>query len=81
MEALIHSINNLFAQLGLPSDEASIGHFIKTHSPLPAGVALADAAFWTVAQASFLREELLNDADWAEVIDELNALLHANGDS
>lgn len=75
----MHSINNLFAQLGLPSDEASVAQFIKTHSPLPIGVSLSDAAFWTPAQASFLREELLNDADWAEVIDELNAQLHAKG--
>lgn len=73
----MHSINNLFAQLGLPSDEASIECFIKTHCPLPASVALSDAPFWTPAQASFLREELLNDADWAEVIEELNSQLHA----
>jgi hypothetical protein len=77
MEAPMHSINNLFAQLGLPSDEASVEHFIKTHSPLPTGIALCDAPFWTPAQASFLHEELLNDADWAEVIDELNSQLHA----
>jgi hypothetical protein len=79
MEAPMHSINNLFAQLGLPSDQASVEHFVKTHSPLPTGVILSDAPFWTLAQASFLREELLNDADWAEVIDELNAQLHAKG--
>ncbi len=79
MEAPMHSINNLFAQLGLPSDQASIEYFIKAHSPLPAPVALSDAPFWTPAQASFLREELLNDADWAEVIEELNARLHTSG--
>ena len=79
MEAPMHSINNLFAQLGLPSDQASVEHFIKTHSPLPAGVTLADAPFWTPTQASFLREELLNDADWAEVIEELNTKLHISG--
>ena len=38
--------------------------------------ALSEAAFWTPAQAAFLREEILNDADWAEVIDQLNAELH-----
>jgi Protein of unknown function (DUF2789) len=79
MEAPMHNINNLFAQLGLPSDQVSIEHFIKTHSPLPTDVALSDAPFWTQAQASFLREELLNDADWVEVIDELNARLHTSG--
>ncbi len=77
METPIHSICNLFAQLGLPSDQASVERFISTHSPLPAGVTLSDAPFWTPAQALFLREEFLNDADWVEVIDELNAQLHA----
>ncbi len=78
MEAPVHSISSLFAQLGLPSDQTSVEHFIKDHRPLPAGIALCDASFWTQAQASFLREELLNDADWAEVIDELNARLHTS---
>jgi len=79
MEAPVHSIGNLFAQLGLPSDQASVEQFIKRHSPLPAGIVLSEAPFWTSAQAAFLREELLKDADWAEIIDELNARLHASG--
>ncbi len=75
METPIHSMHNLFAQLGLASDQAFIEHFIDTH-PLASSVALCDAPFWTPSQALFLREEILNDADWAEVIDELNAALH-----
>lgn len=77
MEAPMHSMSNLFAQLGLPSDQAAIEHFINTHSPLPTNIVLAEAPFWTPAQASFLREEILKDADWVDVIDELNAELHA----
>jgi hypothetical protein len=65
-------MNNLFAQLGLPSDTAAIERFIVDHRPLDDSVCLSDAAFWTTAQAAFLREELLEDADWAEVIDALN---------
>lgn len=76
MESPVHSMRNLFAQLGLPSDQASIDQFIVTHSPLPDGMTLADAPFWTPAQASFLREEILEDADWAEIVDQLNASLH-----
>lgn len=76
MESPVHSMRNLFAQLGLPSDQASIDQFIATHSPLPQGMTLADAPFWTPAQANFLREEILEDADWAEIIDQLNANLH-----
>jgi uncharacterized protein involved in type VI secretion and phage assembly len=77
MEASIHTLNNLFAQLGLPSDEDSITTFIKSHSHLASDIMLSEATFWTPAQAAFLREEILKDADWAEVIDQLNASLHA----
>ena len=77
MEPPMHSINNLFTQLGLESDDASIAQFIQTHRALASDVVLSEAAFWTPAQAAFLREEILNDADWAEVIDQLNAELHA----
>ena len=76
MEPPMHTINNLFAQLGLASDDASIAQFIQTHRAAR-DVVLSEAAFWTPAQAAFLREEILNDADWAEVIDQLNAELHA----
>jgi len=77
MESSMHSLSNLFAQLGLLSDEFAIQRFIKTHSPLATNILLSDAPFWTPAQASFLREEILNDSDWAEVIDQLNAKLHS----
>ncbi|MGZ8984066.1 MAG: DUF2789 domain-containing protein [Methylotenera sp.] len=77
MESSTHSLSSLFDQLGLPSDLMAIENFIKMHNPLPTNVLLSDALFWTTAQASFLREEILNDADWAEVIDQLNAKLHS----
>ena len=78
MDQSIHPFAELFAQLGLPSDEQSIRQFIASHTPLAAGIALAEASFWTPAQASFLREEILEDADWAEVVDQLNAALRAD---
>jgi hypothetical protein len=77
MEAPIHTLTNLFEQLGLPSDSASIDGFIQKHHPFAGEVLLSDAFFWTPAQASFLHEEILYDADWAEVIDQLNQKLHA----
>ncbi|MBI4997121.1 MAG: DUF2789 domain-containing protein [Rhodocyclales bacterium] len=70
-----HDLANLFAQLGLAHDPAAIDAFIAAHRPLPAGVRLADAPFWSPTQAAFLAEELQVDADWAEVIDELNSEL------
>jgi len=76
MERPIHDLSSLFAQLGQASDDAAIERFIKSHSPLPQTVQLHEAPFWTPAQACFLRESLLQDADWAEVADALNAELH-----
>lgn len=70
-----HPWCELFAQLGLPTDEAAIHAFLQAHAPLPAGVALADAPFWSAAQAAFLREAIVGDADWAEVVDQLDAAL------
>lgn len=77
METAVHTLNNLFAQLGLPSDPADIDRFVKNHRPLPAAQALHEAAFWSPAQATFLREEVLVDADWAGIVDRLDAELRA----
>ncbi len=77
MEKSFHRFSELFSQLGLQMDAAGIRKFLDAHSPLPDDVLLADAPFWTPAQASLLREELLEDADWAEVVDQLNVALRA----
>jgi len=77
MERPGHNMSNLFAQLGQANDEAAIASFIEKHSPLADDVQLHEAAFWTPSQASFLCEVILEDADWAEVADELNAELRA----
>ena len=75
MDANLHTMSNLFAQLGLPTDAAAIDAFIAAHRPLGNGVALYRAPFWSSAQRSFLKEEIIEDADWAGVIDELNLRL------
>jgi hypothetical protein len=67
--------SDLFAQLGLPSDEASIHRFLRAH-PLPADVRLDQGACWTPAQARLLRESLAQDADWAPMVDRLNVAMH-----
>jgi len=72
-----HHFCELFAQLGLPSDVPDVVGFIQSHAPLDANVRLEDAPFWNPAQAALLREELIGDADWAEVIDQLNLALRA----
>lgn len=70
-----HTMQDLFAQLGLPDSPAEIQGFVRRHRPLPDHLRLADAPFWTDSQASFLREQLRVDDDWAVQIDSLNALL------
>lgn len=75
MEHPDHAFSELFEQLGLPADAASIQAFIETHAPLPDEVPLSEAPFWSQAQAAFLRDALEDDADWAEVVDHLNASL------
>jgi hypothetical protein len=75
MDKNFHGFTELFAQLGLPNDASSIRQFIQIHSPLNASVRLEDASFWNVAQATLLKEKLLDDSDWSEVIDRLNLAL------
>ena len=75
METPIHSINSLFKQLGLPYETDEVDAFIAFHRPLPDHCLLHEAAFWSASQATFLSEEIEDDADWAEVVDELNARL------
>ncbi|MCX7156491.1 MAG: DUF2789 domain-containing protein [Rhodocyclales bacterium] len=75
MENSIHRLCDLFGQLGLPDDVASIERFILTHRPLHNAVHVADAPFWTTSQAQFLREEIGKDGDWAELVDILGSLL------
>lgn len=77
MDLSHHALTDLFDQLGLPSSAGDIGRFIEQHRPLPRGMELADAPFWTEAQSHFLREEIEEDADWAELVDELDAMLRA----
>ena len=76
MDLSTHTMSDLFAQLGLPNEESDIQAFIGSHRPLAGGAALADAPFWTTNQSRFLRDEILEDADWAEVVDQLNLALH-----
>jgi len=75
MENSIHRLCDLFGQLGLPDDVASIEGFIRAHRPLSNAVHVAEAPFWTASQTQFLREEIGKDGDWAELVDILGSLL------
>ncbi|WP_284193630.1 DUF2789 domain-containing protein [Vibrio zhanjiangensis] len=75
MEMHQHSMPDLFMQLGLESSDDNIREFVKTHSGLVVGTALHEAFFWSPSQAAFLRQAIDEDADWAELVDQLDALL------
>lgn len=77
MDSGNHTIADLFAQLGLGNTSAEIEQFVARHRPLSNSLPLADAPFWSASQAQFLREEISEDADWAEVVDQLNVMLRA----
>ncbi len=76
-----HTFSELFDQLGLPSDAASIERFIATHRPLPEDTFLVNAPFWSAGQREFLREVMVQDADWVGLVDQLNAQLREPNDS
>ena len=77
MQPAHHHFSELFDQLGLPSEPAAIDRFLQAHAPLPRGMDLPDAPFWSPSQATFLREAWLQDSDWAEPVDRLSAALRA----
>lgn len=77
MDTSKHTLQTLFKQLGLSSGEEAVTSFIEKHKPLPDNVTLAQAEFWSSSQKAFLDESLKQDADWAEVVDQLDTLLRS----
>ena len=75
MNAAIYRMESLFDQLGLVSSDDAIINFVKRHQ-LSADMAMEDALFWTPSQIQFINEAREQDADWVELVDELDALLH-----
>ncbi|CAG8864580.1 hypothetical protein PS627_01102 [Pseudomonas fluorescens] len=75
MEPTKHEFSDLFKQLGLADDATSIDQFITSHSPLKNEIKLVDAPFWSDSQREFLKEAVLDDADWAVPFDQLNEAL------
>lgn len=79
MDLVIPTMQSLFAQLGEDSDEDAIARFIEEHGHMLGHTKLHEASFWSQAQAAFLRDAIVQDADWAPVVDTLNARLHDAG--
>ena len=70
-----YNMNELFAQLGLDSSDEAIDNFVEKHQ-LAKEEKLVEAKVWTDNQRSFLQEEWEKDAEWVEVIDDLNVRMH-----
>jgi hypothetical protein len=81
MEKLFPRFSELFAQLGLSDTPADIEKFLTQHRPLAFNIRIQDAAFWTPTQASLLQELLQEDANWAEVVDQLSLALRPESDT
>ncbi|EKF74324.1 hypothetical protein A11A3_08995 [Alcanivorax hongdengensis A-11-3] len=76
MDTATHDLNSLFSQLGLASNDQAIEDFIHDHAgQLEASMHLHQAPFWNDSQARFLAEAIREDAQWAEAVDSLSALL------
>ena len=75
METPIHSIVSLFDQLGLDSTDEGINNFIEKNGSLSSHMELHKASFWNTSQASFLKQVLDEDADWVEIVNQMDAML------
>ena len=68
------TLETLFQQLGLASDEKDMDLFVDQHQ-LTTDVKLYDAPFWNEEQRLFLTTHETNDK-WGVVIELLDELLH-----
>lgn len=75
MDTSSHTIETLFRQLGLPDRPDQIQSFIAQHKSVSRATPLSELTFWSPSQAEFLRMAVAEDADWCEVVDQLDALL------
>ena len=49
--------------------------FINQHRHKRDSAPLHEASFWTMSQANFLKQAIEEDADWAELVDQLDVML------
>ena len=75
MDRSNHSLACLFSQLGMNNSAQDISDFITSNKGIPADTPLSNAKIWSSSQSLFLSEAITEDADWAEVVDNLDALL------
>lgn len=74
MSATNRTLEELFQQLGLSSQQIHIERFIERHQLKPGSI-LADALYWAPEQKAFLIEAKDEDSEWSEVVDQLANML------
>ncbi|WGY47731.1 DUF2789 domain-containing protein [Vibrio sp. ABG19] len=75
MELHQHGMAELFEQLGLGSSPQEMRDFITQHKHQRDSAPLHEAGFWSASQAHFLKQAIEQDADWAELVDQLDVML------
>jgi len=75
MRGNVNTLSDLFRQLGLPADPASIADFIGRHEGVCADCNLPHAPIWTESQRAFLEQALADDSDWALPAEALAGML------
>ena len=68
------TLEELFEQLGLSSQQIHIERFIERHQLKPGSI-LSDAIYWAPDQKAFLIETKADDSEWSEVVDKLANML------
>jgi len=68
------TLEELFEQLGLSSQQIHIERFIERHQLKPGSI-FTDAIYWTREQKAFLIEAKEEDSEWSDVVDQLANLL------
>lgn len=81
MHSPVHTMSDLFLQLGLAADAPSIAAFIEDHAGVCQTCTLPYAAIWTDSQRAFLKEAINDDSDWAIPAEQLTSLLSECGPS
>lgn len=75
MEIHQHEMPDLFEQLGLGSSPDEMKDFVQNHRHKRDTTPIYEAKFWTRSQSDFLKQAIEEDADWAELVDQLDVML------
>jgi hypothetical protein len=81
MQSHVHTMTDLFLQLGLPADAPAIATFIEKHAGACQTCTLPYAKIWNDSQRDFLKEAIAEDSDWAMPAERLTSLLSECGPS